>query len=78
MRQRGVDMITLRAITGHSSERMTEHYSEVTVEEKQGAIRKGLAPIFSAFGAQTGIQTGIRPAARSRRGSMRSATSQNA
>jgi integrase len=46
MRQVGVDKMILRAMTGHSSEGMTEHYSEVTAEEKRKAVELGLTPIL--------------------------------
>jgi len=38
MRQMGAGRIALRASVGHSSERMTEHYSDVTPEEKKGNL----------------------------------------
>ena len=38
LRQEGVDRVALRAMTGHSSERMTEHYSDVGMEEKREAV----------------------------------------
>jgi len=45
MRQSGIDRVTLRAMTGHFSEEMTEHYSEVTPEEKRRAAATGMAPV---------------------------------
>ena len=37
-RQAGVNSIALRALTGHSSEKMTEHYSNVNIEEKRKVL----------------------------------------
>ena len=58
MRQAGVDRMTLRAMTGHCSEEMTEHYSEATDDEKREAVEKGLAPIFDEVKNETGDSTG--------------------
>jgi hypothetical protein len=30
----------VQSMTGHSSDRMTEHYSHVSLQEKQGALQK--------------------------------------
>ena len=38
MRREGVDRVALRAMIGHSSEGMTEHYSDVGIEEKKTAV----------------------------------------
>ena len=38
LRQVGVDEIAIRALTGHSSPRMTELYSNVDLEERRKAI----------------------------------------
>jgi integrase len=42
LRRAQVDRIVLRATTGHSSEEMTEHYSEVALEEKKEAAARVL------------------------------------
>jgi integrase len=38
LRLEGTDRVALRAMTGHSSEEMTEHYSDVRLDEKRSAI----------------------------------------
>jgi len=40
MRQTVQDTIVVQALTGHSSDRMTAHYSWVSQEEKQAALQK--------------------------------------
>jgi integrase len=62
MRQSGVDRMTLRAMTGHSSEEMTQHYSDVTPEEKRQAVARGLSPLLALVREQTGDETGDRSA----------------
>lgn len=37
----------LRSMTGHSSERMTEHYSHVGMDEKRRAVGPALAALGS-------------------------------
>jgi integrase len=43
MRQSVTDKVVIQAITGHSDDRMTEHYSHVSLEEKRSALDKMVA-----------------------------------
>jgi integrase/recombinase XerD len=40
MRQLGTGQVLLHATIGHSSDRMTEHYSHVGIEEKAAAVER--------------------------------------
>jgi integrase len=38
LRQAGVDKVTRKALTGHVTDEMTEHYSSVQLDEKRAAM----------------------------------------
>jgi integrase len=66
LRKGGVDRMVLRAMVGHSSEEMTQHYSEAETEEMRAASEQHIAPIFdlvqkriSLSADQTGVVTGV-------------------
>jgi len=46
MRRAQVDTVVLHATIGHSSDRMTEHYSHVDVEEKLAAVSRLVAAVI--------------------------------
>lgn len=58
MREAGVDRFTLQAMMGHCSNEMTDHYSEVSDDERRRAVEKGLSAIFEEVKKQTGDSTG--------------------
>jgi hypothetical protein len=58
--------MVVRAMVGHSSEEMTQHYSEAETEEMRAASEQHIAPIFdlvqkriSLSADQTGVVTGV-------------------
>jgi hypothetical protein len=51
-------VIVLRAMTGHATKQMIEHYSEVTAEQKRRAAHEGLGSVFELVREKTGSQTG--------------------
>lgn len=58
-----------RAITGHVTEEMTEHYSEVSLDERRAAHEKALIAIRRPLDVDTNVDT---PTPRSRNGRSRS------
>jgi hypothetical protein len=58
MQQRGIDPITLRAMTEHSSEEMTDHYCEVTITEKHQAAAAAMAQVLKMIWGEPGEITG--------------------
>jgi integrase len=58
MRQAQVDTVVLHATIGHSSDRMTEHYSHVTTQEKQAAVNRLFEVVVPD---KKGPQLGPRP-----------------
>jgi hypothetical protein len=55
MRRAGADGIVTRALTGHVTEGMTQHYSTVGFDEKEAAVA-GLVSLVSL--PKTGDRTG--------------------
>ena len=49
--------IAARAVTGHATQAMTEHYSDVTMREKQMAGRKALGELAEAHTASPEVST---------------------
>ena len=78
LRQRGIDEMVLRAMTGHATKEMTEHYSEVTAEEKRRAVERGLGNVFELVREKTGSQTGCGGSADAPGPSQRTATGEDA
>jgi integrase len=50
----------VRAMTGHSTERMTEHYSHVHLDEKKAAAGRALGSLFPASHDESGSSGGSR------------------
>ncbi len=47
--------IVARSMTGHTTSEMTEHYSEVTIEEKSTALLTALGLVGDNWGAGTKV-----------------------
>jgi integrase len=73
----------VRSMTGHVTERMTEHYSHVDADEKRAAVRLALAPLSGAGARKhaegpstlkVGTQVGTAASSRSERRASRPLT----
>ena len=67
LRQAETDIIVVQACTGHSSDRMTSHYSHVADEEKHRALDKVFEKLGSglseaAHGEKSGVPGGVQDA----------------
>jgi integrase len=61
-RRAGVDAIVTRAMTGHVTERMREHYSSVGLDEKRKAVADVVRLVPTKVGTEVGTEAGKKKA----------------
>jgi hypothetical protein len=84
LRRQATSGEVVRSMTGHVTERMTEHYSHVGADEKRAAVRLALSPLAQGSArkahpdrpstTKVGTQVGTAASSRSERRSSRPLT----